>query len=77
MLYGRPKVFKFSNGKPRVFKIKMGRLKRQPFSNGSNIGIPYTNMNTMVDGGGLNLVIAYQEGNLLTMVAILEYLLLI
>jgi len=77
MLYGRPKVFKFSNGRPRVFKIKMGRLKRQPFNNGSNIGIPYTNMNTMVDGRGLNLVIAYQEGNLLTMVAILEYLILI
>jgi len=34
-------------------------------------------MNTMVDGRGLNLVIAYQEGNLLTMVTILEYLLLI
>jgi hypothetical protein len=28
-------------------------------------------MNTMVDGRGLNLVIAYQEGNLLVMATIL------
>ncbi len=57
MLYGRPKVFQFSNGKPKVFKINIGRLRRQPFCNGSNNGIPYTNMNTMVNGGGLNSAI--------------------
>jgi hypothetical protein len=49
----------------------MGKLRRQPFSNGSNIGIPYTNMNTMVDGGGFNLVLTDQEGNLLAMATIL------
>jgi hypothetical protein len=67
MFYGRPKVVKFNNGKPSLFKISMGKLRRQPLSNGSNIGIPYTNMNIMVNGRGFNSTIVDQEGNLLTM----------
>jgi hypothetical protein len=52
------KVFKFIDGKSRVFKMSIAKL-RQPFSNGSNIGIPYTSMNTMVHGWGSNSTIAY------------------
>jgi hypothetical protein len=42
----------------------MGKLRRQPLSNGSNIGISYTNMNIMVNGRGFNSTIVDQEGNL-------------
>ncbi len=71
MFYNKPKVFKFLDGRPRVFKISMCILRRQPFSNGSNIKIPYTNMNIMVDGGGSNSAIGDQQGKLLAMATIL------
>jgi len=71
VLYDRPKVFKFLDGKPTVFKISTGRLRKQPFSNGSDIRIPYISMNTMANGRDSNPTIVDQEGSLLAMATIL------
>jgi hypothetical protein len=40
---------------PKVFKIRMGKLRRHHLSNGSNIGLPYINMNTMAPMEGVQI----------------------